>query len=105
MDDLNNKVLVMGSTGMLGHKVVQYLLEHSKFNIIDLSHRKKLRKSSILIDAMNKSELVEAINDLKPNYIVNCIGDLVSTKVDYERAIYLNSYLPHLLKKVASSLN
>jgi dTDP-4-dehydrorhamnose reductase len=101
MKHLKNKVLVLGSTGMLGHQVVNYLINHSDYEIYDTSYRSKLRINTIILDVTDKKLLFKTIIDLNPNYIVNCIGDLVEINPNFERAIYLNSLLPHLLKKIS----
>ena len=104
MNNLKNKVLVLGSTGMLGHQVVNYLLNYSDYEIHDISYRSKLRINTIILDVKDKKLLFRTIIDLKPDFIVNCIGDLNEVNPNYERAIYLNSLLPHLLKKISKEV-
>ena len=104
MKNLKNKVLVLGSTGMIGHQVVNYLLNYSDYEIHDISYRSKLRINTIILDVTDKKLLCRTIIDLKPDYIVNCIGDLVEVNPNYERAIYLNSLLPHILKKISKEV-
>lgn len=101
---LFKKVLVLGSTGMLGHQVVNYLECHSDFIVFDISYRNKLRPDTVIIDAMNSSVLEEAIIKIEPDFIINCIGILVKGSRDEERAIYLNSYLPHQLKTICKNI-
>ena len=55
------KLLVIGSTGMLGHQVVNYLEKFDDLIVNDISYRKKLRKSTIIVDAMDKQALEESI--------------------------------------------
>ena len=38
------KILVLGSTGMLGHQVVKYLDKFDELKVDDVSYRKKLKK-------------------------------------------------------------
>jgi len=104
MNNLKNKILVLGSTGMLGHQVVNYFLNHTEYEIYDISFRSKLRVSSIILDVRDSALLSKVIVDLKPHYIVNCIGDLVEVNPEYERAIYLNALLPHILKKISKEV-
>jgi dTDP-4-dehydrorhamnose reductase len=99
------KILVLGSTGMLGHQVVKYLDEFDEFKVDDISYRKKLKKSTIILDVMDRVGLKEAIVELKPNFIINCIGVLVRGSQNQERAIYLNAYLPHQLKEISENVN
>lgn len=102
---LKKKILVLGSTGMLGHQVVNYLKDFDKFIVDDISYRSKLREGTVIVDAMSKSALEEAIVKLKPDFIINCIGILIKGSQDEERAIYLNAYLPHQLKTIAKNIN
>ena len=95
------KILVLGSTGMLGHHIVNYLKGFSDFIVDDISYRNKLSESTEIVDATSKSVFEEAIVRLKPDFIINCIGILVKGSQDEERAVYLNAYLPHQLKKIA----
>ena len=102
---LKKKILVLGSTGMLGHQVVNYLKDFDKFIVDDISYRSKLRVNTVIVDAMSKSALEEAIVKLKPDFIINCIGILVKGSQNEERAIYLNAYLPNQLKTIAKNIN
>ena len=86
-----NKVLVLGSTGMLGHQVVNYLEKFDDLIVDDISYRNKLRKNTMIVDAMDKQALEEAIVQLKPNFIINCIGVLIKGSVDTGASIYLNA--------------
>ena len=99
------KLLVIGSTGMLGHQVVNYLEKFDDLIVNDISYRKKLRKSTIIVDAMDKQVLKEAIVQLKPNFIINCVGILIKGSIDMGASIYLNAYLPHQLKEISKTIN
>jgi len=101
MKDLKSKILVLGSSGMLGHQVVNFLLNFPEYEVHDISYRTKLRVKTIILDVSDQSLLQRTIVSLRPNYIINCIGYLVGINPDYERAIYLNSLLPHFLKKIS----
>jgi len=103
--NLKKKILVLGSTGMLGHQVVKYLNDFDEFIVDDISYRNKLRKNTIIVDAMDKTALKVAIIKLKPNFIINCIGVLVNGSQNQEKAIYLNAYLPHQLKEISENIN
>jgi len=99
------KVLVIGSTGMLGHQVVNHLEKFNDLIVDDISYRNKLRKSTIIVDAMDKQVLKEAIVQLKPNFIINCVGILIKGSIDMGASIYLNAYLPHQLKEISKTIN
>ena len=102
---VKKKILVLGSTGMLGHQVVNYLKNFDDFTVDDISYRKKFRESTVIVDAMSKSVLERIIVKLNPDFIINCIGILIRGEHDKEKSIYLNAYLPHQLKRIAKKIN
>lgn len=100
------KVLVLGSTGMLGHVLYNYLDSYSKYILFNVSFRKKLNSKTRIIDVTNFDNLKEYILEIKPDFIVNCIGVLINgSKQNIKNAIYLNAYLPHLLNQLSNSMN
>tara|TARA_B110000008_G_scaffold273845_2_gene308738 strand:+ start:123 stop:1001 length:879 start_codon:yes stop_codon:yes gene_type:complete len=103
---LKHKVLILGSTGLIGHQVYNYLELNSDYLLSNISFRKKLNKLTILQDALDIEGLVNQINIINPTVIVNCIGTLISqSNKDPVRAIFLNSYLPHKLKRIANQID
>ena len=100
------KVLVLGSTGMIGHQVFNYLKVNSVFELYNVSFRKKLQDDSFLLDARSEHTLEKYIESISPNYIINCVGVLINgSNRDPENAIFLNSYLPHRLSRLADVIN
>ena len=98
------RVLVLGSRGMLGHQVMKALDNHGDlFEVLDVSHKEKFRDRSIVCDLMDKGASKELIEGIRPDVIVNCVGVLIGGSEDSERAIYLNSYLPHFLAGILNS--
>ncbi len=102
---LKKKILVLGSTGMFGHQLVNYLSNTNEYNVIDISFRNKLRDRTIIVDARNKTLLENTIVDLKPDVIINCIGILTKGSRNEEDAIYINAFLPHHLKNIVRGIN
>lgn len=100
------KIIVLGSTGMLGHVLYNYLDSYSKYILFNVSFRKKLNSKTKIIDVTNFDNLKEYILEIKPDFIVNCIGVLINgSKQNIKNAIYLNAYLPHLLNQLCNSMN
>jgi len=94
------KILILGSTGMLGHILYQYLKKCGSYHLIDVSHQSKLTENSILIDATDRLALEKLIFTYKPNILINCIGVLINgSQKDPANSIYLNAYLPHYLSQ------
>lgn len=89
------KVLILGSTGMLGHVVSYYLTSTNKYIVYNLSRKPFNQKNSIVCDVRDKKELETKIKNLKPQVVVNCIGLLIDeTKKNFSDAKYINSHLP-----------
>lgn len=102
---LKKKILVLGSTGMLGHQVVRYFEEAGNYILSNLSYRHKLNEETIILNVFNSKALEEVIVKLNPDFIINCIGILLRSGQDEESYIYLNAYLPNQLKRIANNIN
>ena len=99
-------ILVLGSTGMAGHVIFDYLKSLNKYDMYDIAHRNKLHNRSILVDMYDKPRLNQVILDLNPDYIINCIGILIKESNEKpENAIYINSYFPHYLASIGKEHN
>jgi dTDP-4-dehydrorhamnose reductase len=107
MDEkVKKKILILGSTGMLGHVVFTYLNSEVEFEVHDIAYRTKLRNETIVCDITNVEEVTKQIKQLKPDYIINCIGILIKgSEVNPANAIFINSYFPHLLVQIADEIN
>lgn len=90
------KFLVLGATGMAGHIISIYLSEQGH-EVTTFSRKAFPYGKNINGDIMNEALLVSILSD---NYdvVINCIGVLnEECDVIPSRAVYLNSYLPHLI--------
>ena len=91
---------------MLGHKVMETLLEDEKMEVFDVAYRQKLREETRICDVSDFKALEETIADVKPDVIVNCVGILISgAQKAPARAIALNSLLPHFLVSACQAHN
>lgn len=96
------KVVVLGCLGMAGHIVADYLTQKGEYQIIGIA-RSKGKYVSYVLDVTDLVRLKEVICAIEPDYIINCIGALVSTSAnDICTAIQINSYLPHYLAKIGT---
>jgi len=103
---MKKKILILGSTGMLGHQVFYNLNDVNHFDVYDLSFKNKLRPETIICNVTDFDRLYEIIQEIKPDIIVNCIGILLhGSKENPKNAILLNSYLPHWLADQTSAIN
>ncbi len=103
---MKDKVLVLGSAGLIGHQVYNYLKDSDNYELYNISNRNKIQDDTILLDARDEQILIDKITSIRPHYIVNCIGILINgSDTDPENAIFLNSYMPHRLAKLADKIN
>jgi dTDP-4-dehydrorhamnose reductase len=103
---MKSKVLVLGSTGLIGHQVFNYLVKSKNYELYNISYRKKLNDDTILCDVRNQYEFIKVVKSISPDVIVNCIGILIQgANLDPENAIFINAYFPHRLKRLADELN
>ena len=100
------KVLVLGSTGLIGHQVFNYLVKKENYELCNISCRKKLNDDTILCDVRNQNEFITLVKSISPDIIINCIGILIEgANLDPENAIFINAYFPHRLMRLADKLN
>ncbi|HII66272.1 TPA: SDR family oxidoreductase [Candidatus Woesearchaeota archaeon] len=106
------KVLVLGVSGMLGHKAYQVFKEHgfethgimrqplSRFEKFGLFDRKKVIDG---IDVTDIKKLGMAIQGIKPSLVINAIGVVKQVCDDPVPAITLNSLFPHQLAGICGT--
>jgi dTDP-4-dehydrorhamnose reductase len=93
------RVLVLGSVGMLGHLVAMFLRQMKDYEVLNLARNSQLDTKTILCDIRDSARLRDIIETEKPDAVVNCIGILVNTSDREPReAIFANAYFPHLLR-------
>ncbi len=91
---------------MIGHQVFRYLDLSQDYDLFNYSFRKKLNEDSIMIDATDEKTFFGKIEELEPNFIINCIGILIEQcNQDILRAIQLNALLPHKLENLAEKMD
>lgn len=92
-------VLVLGSSGMAGHVMTFYLEQNPHLNVMNLSHKKKLNDSTVIMDVCNLNEFNRYLDENHFDVIINCIG-ILNQNADRNKsaAILMNSYLPHFLE-------
>ena len=101
------RVLVLGGAGMLGHKVYQVLHEGCDVYATVRRFDDRIRKTGVFdsdrivdgVDAWDLRSVRRAIVEIRPGWIVNCIG-LIKQLDDASSAkasVYLNALFPHLV--------
>lgn len=109
---MNNKVLILGATGMLGAMVYDYLSRNDNlivYGTIRNKNGKNFINNHLYFDAYNdvNKQLKNIYENFQFNYLINCIGVIKPyIKQDVpklvENAIYLNSILPCKLNEFIS---
>ncbi len=107
-----SKLLILGAAGMLGHKLCQYLPAHGHdvIGVIRKDPDSLLRFDNVYsntkllgsVDALKGDGLERTIKDVKPDFVINCIG-IVKQLQEAENAylsVAINSYLPHRLARL-----
>jgi hypothetical protein len=96
------KVLLFGATGMAGHMVYYYLREMGGYDLVNVVYRTPLTGDSLIVDVSDRNAVEEAVRQVKPDILINCVGVLVrGSKEHPDNAVLLNAYFPHLLEKLA----
>lgn len=89
------KLLILGGNGMAGHTVSLYFKERGH-DVTAFTRRPFTLCNNILGDAIDAELLKKTIVNGKYDAVINCIGILNQfAESNPEKAIYINSYLPH----------
>ena len=100
---MKKKVLIIGSNGMAGHLISDYLSFNSMFEIRRLARDRFNKKTDYIIDATDFNAIEVLISQFKPDYLINAIGVLnADAENNPDRAVLLNSYFPHFLAKICN---
>lgn len=96
--DLSNmKILVLGASGMAGHTVTLYFKEQG-YEVHAFARRPFPYCKWIQGDAFDIENLKAIVTTGRYDVVINCIGLLNQfAESAPEKAIYINSYLPHLI--------
>ena len=99
------KILVIGATGMVGH-ILFNELRKKNFDVIGIG-RSKSEKDIIQFDLYSEWKQVKSfVENEKFDIIINSSALLVNeSNVNKLQAVYINSFLPHILVDIFSSSN
>ncbi len=91
------KILVLGATGMAGHTVALYFKEKG-YDVVSYSRTPFLYCDNIIGDVFETEKFKSVLVGENFDVVINCIGILNQDAENYpSKAVYLNSYLPHLI--------
>jgi len=109
------RVLVLGATGMLGHKLIQVLswkhavVGTARGNLSNYTDHPLFTKMNIIgnTSAENIETIHDAIDSVKPDVVVNCIGIVkqLPAAQDPLESIAINALFPHQLARICRQKN
>jgi dTDP-4-dehydrorhamnose reductase len=111
---MQKRILVLGGTGMLGHKMFQILRDRFEqtFVCVQDSSAKKVElfqdEHTIEgVDVTDAASLTSLLESLKPDVIVNCVGVIKqrSQANAFIPSITINALFPHRLAEMANARN
>ncbi len=103
------KVLILGATGMLGHKLCLQLSASQEFQVFTTIRNKSDPKLDRLfpkslhilshVDASSQESYSSVIKKISPDVVINCIGLVKQNQEakNYASSIAINSLFPHLV--------
>ncbi len=98
---MKTKLLILGSSGLIGHQVLNYFENLGTYEIVNISRNLKGNSSTLLLDLLNNEQLKAIILDFRPEVVINCAGILIKgSENDIKSSILLNAHLPHFLAKI-----
>jgi dTDP-4-dehydrorhamnose reductase len=101
---MTKRILVLGINGMLGHTCFEYFTSLKRFKLFGTWRREAFENIG-MFDA-TEADISELINEIRPDWIINCIG-VIKQKIQFdieesiENAFTINSNFP---KKLASAI-
>jgi dTDP-4-dehydrorhamnose reductase len=100
MDCRITKIIIFGSTGMLGRYISTFFTRDTSFNVINIDFR-------ITNESINKLEEILIKNEIDiKTCVINCIGQIPQRKTcDFDNKLYflVNSIFPHILWNICKS--
>lgn len=100
------KIFIIGSKGMAGHVINFYLKENTNYKVLSVARDSQLFAPDYEADVTDFSTLARILETETPDFVINCIGLLnQEAENNPDKAILLNSYLPHFLAKKGEELN
>jgi len=93
------KILILGTTGMLGSEMYKFFARDKKFQIFKMN--RKYSKNSIKINIEDQDDLINKIKLINPDFVINCIGWIKQKYVSGKMPYIINSQLPLFLSQLS----
>lgn len=111
---MDTKIMVFGATGMLGHKITQYLGQKTDYKVYPVV-RNGAELASWLpvqiadrivdkVDVTNLERVTQAVKIINPQVMINCVGIIkqLPAAQDPLKTIMINALFPHQLAQICS---
>lgn len=100
-----DRILIIGSKGMAGHIIKEYLLS-KKYDVYSTFRKgegkEELKEKEYYLDVFDKESLNKILEEVKPKFLINCVGILNQfAEENPDIAIYVNGYFPHYLDRLS----
>ena len=112
------KLLILGSSGLLGNTLTKYFFEKQEYETFgylrnsskqQFFSKKYTDRLIVIEDFLNIVNLKKNIKDLKPDVIINCVGQNNKfTNINsgnLEKLVYINSIFPYKLKEICEEVH
>jgi dTDP-4-dehydrorhamnose reductase len=103
----NKRILVLGASGMAGHTITLYFQKKGyDVTTITQNHFNVFPNKNIVLDVFKREKLELIVKKGNFDSIINCVGILNElANKNPDKAVYLNSYLPHYLSSITKDTN
>lgn len=97
------KIVILGSTGMLGHMVFNYFKSQEEYEVIGSVHNNVfIKENTFEFDPLIPNTWTNVLFDT--DYIINCIGKIKPQMMkNIEDSIYINAVFPHKLANICKT--
>ncbi len=112
---MKKKILILGGTGMLGHKLYSILQRNYDAYATIRSSLREVEKFNIFnaenifenVNVENLNSVIDVATKLKPMVLINCVGIIKQLKESNDpiKSIKINALLPHQLSILCEKLN
>ena len=97
-------ILILGSTGMIGHKLYEVLSRNNNFRLFNIS-KSKLIDDTKIVDLRYMNQIEEILDYVRPDVVINAAGILIedsqSKPLD---AVLINTVLPLSLNLLSKKI-
>ncbi len=104
------KILILGSTGMLGYSLFKNLSEKNHLEVYGTIRNKEVFKAKFSSNEYDKifeldvfedaNKISNTIKEINPDFVINCIGAITQKESKKYELIFLNSLLPHIIQDI-----